>query len=112
MVHCVCVGGVRVVAKRFRHQAADKEMMGLPILTQCHSWIAFIIHKSGQKPGVWVFQAFDPPHIADKVLAAVAADFAPLFTWQIWNSVYNNHFLFRYKKAEHLDNLNAPSIIV
>ena len=77
-------------------------MMGLPILTQSHSWIALVIHKRGQQTRGWIFKALDASHIADKILSHIAVYGPPFLIWQIGYSVNGNHHLYTIINRTHI----------
>lgn len=88
--------GLRVIVftECRRHQSADKKMPALTITAKADTIISLVICKSRQESCIRVFEAFDAPHIADKVFPLVAFYWSPFLIWQIGYSIYGYHHPF------------------
>ena len=70
--------GIR--AKGLRDKAADKPVSGLPATAEAYALISLVVYKGVENARFCVFQAFDAPARADKIVG-VAFYRAPLFAW-------------------------------
>ena len=76
-------------------------MPALSLSAQANTQIALIIGKGFQYAGVPLFEALDPPHIADKVFALVALDGTPFFIREIFDLIQKiNSFHYCLKNRE------------
>ena len=81
MIHGRARLRVRIRAKGRRHNAAHKIIMRFAALTEANTLIPLVIDKGLQYACRCMFEALDPAHIADKILAAVALHLSPFLTW-------------------------------
>ena len=84
-------------------------MPALPLSAQADTQIALVIGKGFQYAGVSLFEALDPPHIADKVFTLVALDGTPFFVGEIFNLIYGFHLLIQTMRSTLACGANGTS---